>query len=386
MSADLSALGAGAGMQLHAAQRIVIKIGSALLYDETDGGAKQDWMQALADDVAWLTNLGKEVVLVSSGSIALGRHVLGLGKGRIKLAEKQAAAAAGQVQLVEAWTAALSRHDLKSAQILLAPDDTETRRRHLNARDTFQALLSLGVVPVVNENDTITTYEIRFGDNDRLAARVAAMISADLLILLSDVDGLYDRNPQLFEDAQHIPDITQITPDILEMGGASHNDFASGGMATKLAAAQIATRAGVAMLICDGRPLHPVRNLDGSAKSSLFHAQLAPQAARKSWIAGALDIKGQVRCDAGASAALKKGKSLLPIGVVEVSGSFERGDLIAILDSDGHEIARGLAGYNAKDAALIKRHKSDAFTSLIGYDGRPELVHADDLVLLGDSN
>ena len=384
MSDNRSAVSSKAAQQLQDAKRIVIKIGSALLYDESDGGAKQDWMQALADDVAWLAQMGKEVVLVSSGSIALGRHILGLGKGRIKLAEKQAAAAAGQVQLVQAWTAALSRHDLKSAQILLAPDDTETRRRHLNARDTFQALLGLGVVPVVNENDTITTYEIRFGDNDRLAARVAAMISADVLILLSDVDGLYDRNPQLFAEASHIPEISHLTPDIMEMGGASHNDFASGGMATKLAAAQIATRAGVAMLICDGRPHHPVRNLDSTAKASLFHAQLAPQAARKSWIAGALDIKGQVQCDAGASAALKQGKSLLPIGVTEVTGVFERGDLIAILDSDGHEIARGLAGYNAKDASLIKRHKSDAFASLIGYDGRPELVHADDLVLLDE--
>ena len=367
---------------LDTAKRIVIKVGSALLFDEATGGAKQDWMQGLARDISALQASGKDVILVSSGSIALGRRLLGLPLGRIRLEEKQAAAAAGQVALVQAWSDVLAKHDLKSAQILLAPDDTETRRRHLNARATMNTLLALNVIPVVNENDTITTYEIRYGDNDRLAARVAGMLGADLLVLLSDVDGLYTASPHRNPDAKHIEHIEQITTDILAMGGGTDTDFASGGMATKLAAAQLATQAGVAMMICDGRAEQPLSALRSGAKSSLFHAKLNPMAARQNWIAGTLDPKGSVSVDAGALKALQSGKSLLPAGIISVSGQFERGDVISVESASGEEIARGLTHYSHAETDKIKGQKSAAFQQLVGFEGRAELIHADDLVLL----
>ncbi len=364
------------------AQRIVIKIGSALLFDSQKGIARQEWMAELASDIAELKAQGKEVILVSSGSIALGRQMLGLKKGTIKLEEKQAAAATGQVTLVQHWADALKSYQLKTAQILLAPDDTETRKRHINARSTINTLLSLGVVPVVNENDTITTYEIRFGDNDRLAARVAAMMSADLLILLSDIDGLYDSNPKQNPSARHLPFIARITDDVMAMGGGSDTEFASGGMKTKLAAAHIANQAGVAMIICSGEVAKPISHLAAGAKASLFAAATSTQTARKNWIAGALTPSGKIQIDAGAISALRQGKSLLPVGVTDISGQFERGDLVQICSASGEEIGHGLAGYSSDEADKLAGQKSADISAVLGYEGRAELIHADDLVMI----
>ena len=363
---------------------VVIKIGSALIVDPATGKARADWMRDLAADVASLRAAGTQVVLISSGSIALGRQHLSLPAGAIKLPEKQAAAAIGQVELAQLWSNALQAHDMRTAQILLAPEDTETRRRHINARTTIQTLLELGFVPVVNENDTVTTYEIRFGDNDRLAARVAGMISADLLILLSDVDGLYTKNPHQSEDAEHIPEITQIDEDIMALGGEANAEFASGGMATKLAAARIATEAGADMVICKGSASRPVTALLDGARYSLFHRRTSPKKARKNWIAGALDPKGQIVVDKGAQSALLKGKSLLPVGILRLSGQFDRGDLVQIINAEGIELGHGLAGYATAEAEKIKGQKSHVIETLLGYEGRAELIHADDLVLRGD--
>ena len=363
---------------------VVIKIGSALIVDPATGKACADWMRDLAADVASLRAAGTQVVLISSGSIALGRQHLSLPAGAIKLPEKQAAAAIGQVELAQLWSNALQAHDMRTAQILLAPEDTETRRRHINARTTIQTLLELGFVPVVNENDTVTTYEIRFGDNDRLAARVAGMISADLLILLSDVDGLYTKNPHQSEDAEHIPEITQIDEDIMALGGGANAEFASGGMATKLAAARIATEAGADMVICKGSASRPVTALLDGARYSLFHRRTSPKKARKNWIAGALDPKGQIVVDKGAQSALLKGKSLLPVGILRLSGQFDRGDLVQIINAEGIELGHGLAGYATAEAEKIKGQKSQVIETLLGYEGRAELIHADDLVLRGD--
>ena len=363
---------------------MVIKIGSALIVDPATGKARADWMRDLAADVASLRAAGTQVVLISSGSIALGRQHLSLPVGAIKLPEKQAAAAIGQVELAQLWSNALQAHDMRTAQILLAPEDTETRRRHINARTTIQTLLELGFVPVVNENDTVTTYEIRFGDNDRLAARVAGMISADLLILLSDVDGLYTKNPHQSEDAEHIPEITQIDEDIIALGGGANAEFASGGMATKLAAARIATEAGADMVICKGSASRPVTALLDGARYSLFHRRTSPKKARKNWIAGALDPKGQIVVDKGAQSALLKGKSLLPVGILRLSGQFDRGDLVQIINAEGIELGHGLAGYATAEAEKIKGQKSQVIETLLGYEGRAELIHADDLVLRGD--
>ena len=363
---------------------VVIKIGSALIVDPATGKARADWMRDLAADVASLRAAGTQVVLISSGSIALGRQHLSLPAGAIKLPEKQAAAAIGQVELAQLWSNALQAHDMRTAQILLAPEDTETRRRHINARTTIQTLLELGFVPVVNENDTVTTYEIRFGDNDRLAARVAGMISADLLILLSDVDGLYTKNPHQSEDAEHIPEITQIDEDIMALGDGANAEFASGGMATKLAAARIATEAGADMVICKGSASRPVTALLDGARYSLFHRRTSPKKARKNWIAGALDPKGQIVVDKGAQSALLKGKSLLPVGILRLSGQFDRGDLVQIINAEGIELGHGLAGYATAEAEKIKGQKSQVIETLLGYEGRAELIHADDLVLRGD--
>ena len=363
---------------------VVIKIGSALIVDPATGKARADWMRDLAADVASLRAAGTQVVLISSGSIALGRQHLSLPAGAIKLPEKQAAAAIGQVELAQLWSNALQAHDMRTAQILLAPEDTETRRRHINARTTIQTLLELGFIPVVNENDTVTTYEIRFGDNDRLAARVAGMISADLLILLSDVDGLYTKNPHQSEDAEHIPEITQIDEDIMVLGGGANAEFASGGMATKLAAARIATEAGADMVICKGSASRPVTALLDGARYSLFHRRTSPKKARKNWIAGALDPKGQIVVDKGAQSALLKGKSLLPVGILRLSGQFDRGDLVQIINDEGIELGHGLTGYATAEAEKIKGQKSQIIETLLGYEGRAELIHADDLVLRGD--
>ena len=367
---------------IEGAEKIVIKIGSALLFNPEENGLQTSWLEGLVSDVARLHRGGKQVIIVSSGAIALGRDEMKLAKGRIRLDEKQAAAATGQIILAQAWNDAFKAHEITTAQILLAPEDTETRRKHLNARSTMQTLLNYGCVPVVNENDTITTYEIRFGDNDRLAARVAAMMSADLLVLLSDIDGLYDKNPRRHDDANHIPVIETLTDEIMAMGESANAEFASGGMATKLAAAQIATQSGVAMLICDGSAVAPLSALSDGAKASMFTAKMAPSTARKNWIAGALDCAGTITIDDGASTALGKGRSLLPAGVTKITGRFERGDVIEICNAKGQLLARGLSGYSATEAQMLMGQKSANFEAIIGYDGRAELVHADDLVLI----
>ena len=363
------------------AKIIVIKVGSSLLVDEDQNAINTAWLSGIAADIARLKAAGKDVVVVSSGAIALGRRLLKINHNKLKLQEKQAAAATGQVLLAHAWMDALGAHQVQTAQILLSPDDTETRRKHLNARTTMMALLQLNAVPVVNENDTVATAEIRFGDNDRLAARVAAMMGADLLVLLSDVDGLYTANPNGDNSANHIGEIAQITPDIMAMAGPANAAYASGGMVTKLEAARIATSAGCQMIICNGQSPAPLSRLEAGARCTIFAAALSPHTARKQWIAGALTPKGTIRIDDGAARALRAGRSLLPAGVIAVSGQFERGDLIEIEDSAGLVIGHGLSSYGHRDAMAIRGHKSNKIESVLGYRERDEMIHADNLVM-----
>ena len=364
------------------AKRVVVKVGSALLVDEDKNTINKAWLAGIASDISRLKAAGKDVVVVSSGAIALGSRLLKIHNKALSLQEKQAAAATGQVTLAHAWMEALGAYKVQAAQILLSPDDTETRRKHLNARATMGALLDLGAVPVVNENDTVATAEIRFGDNDRLAARVAAMIGADLLILLSDVDGLYTGNPNQNNDAAHLPQIDHITDDIMAMAGTANAQYASGGMVTKLEAARISTAAGCHMIICDGRDPEPLLRLENGARCSCFIATETPHAARKQWIAGALTPRGTIGVDAGAATALRSGKSLLPAGVVAVDGQFDRGDLVAVEDQSGRIIGHGLSSYSAADATKIKGHKSREIETMLGYRGRDEMIHADNLVVI----
>ena len=366
---------------LKAARTVVIKVGSALLVDEQNNAINHAWLTGISEDIAALKSSGASVIVVSSGAIALGSLNLGLNQKTLQLEEKQAAAAAGQVTLAHAWMTALATHNIQTAQILLSPDDTETRRRHLNARATMTTLLSLGAVPVVNENDTVATAEIRFGDNDRLAARVAAMLGADMLVLLSDVDGLYTGNPHDDENAGHIAQVDNITPAIMKMAGTANASYASGGMVTKLEAARIATSAGCSMIICNGRDPRPLTAIEAGGRNTIFTAEASPPTARKKWIAGALSPKGKLVVDDGAIKALRKGRSLLPAGVTTIGGKFERGDLIAIESHDGVVIGHGLSAYSAKDAARIKGHKSSEIEALLGYRGRDELIHADNIVM-----
>ena len=363
------------------AKIIVIKVGSSLLVDEDKNAINTAWLSGIATDIARLKAAGKDVVVVSSGAIALGRRVLKINHNKLKLQEKQAAAATGQVLLAHAWMDTLGAHQVQTAQILLSPDDTETRRKHLNARTTMMALLQLNAVPVVNENDTVATAEIRFGDNDRLAARVAAMIGADMLVLLSDVDGLYTANPSNDDSATHIAKITQITPEIMAMAGLANAAYASGGMVTKLEAARIATSAGCQMIICNGQSPAPLSRLEAGARCTIFAAALSPHTARKQWIGGALTPKGTIRIDDGAARALRTGRSLLPAGVIAVSGQFERGDLIEIEDSAGLVIGHGLSSYGHKDAKAIRGYKSNEIESVLGYRERDEMIHADNLAM-----
>ena len=372
---------AAAGERLLTARRLVVKIGSALLVDEETGAIRRDWLDALGDDVAECRRRGQEVLIVTSGAIAVGRRHLGLDNGKLRLEEKQAAAATGQIQLAHAYQETLARHRITVAQILLTLDDTEERRRHLNARSTIGALLRLDTVPVINENDTVATSEIRFGDNDRLAARVAAMISADALILLSDIDGLYSADPRRDPKAGFIPEIREITPEIEAMAGEAPPGYSSGGMVTKLAAARIAVGAGCRMAIANGRRLNPLKAIAEGAACSWFLPAATPLTARKRWIAGALKPVGALMVDAGALKALMGGRSLLPAGVTSVEGEFERGDAVRVLSPDGREVARGLCAYSAADARRIMRHKSGEIEALLGYRGRDEMVHRDDLVL-----
>ena len=368
------------GSGLADASRIVLKIGSALLVDEASGQLRRAWLDALADDVAGCLGREQEVVIVSSGAIALGRRQLGLGDGALKLEESQAAAAAGQIRLAHAWQEALARHGITVAQILVTLGDTEERRRYLNARSTIATLLRLGAVPVINENDTVATEEIRYGDNDRLAARVAQMASADTLILFSDIDGLYTADPRSAPDARFLAEVAEVTPEIEAMAG-DPGAFGSGGMVTKLAAAKICLSAGCRMVIADGRRQHPLSALAQGARATWFIPSAGPRTARKHWIAGSLRPRGNLIVDAGAEGALRQGRSLLPAGVAAVEGSFRRGDAVIVRSMDGRELGRGLSAYSSDDARLIAGHKSREIEGLLGYRGRDEMIHRDDLVL-----
>jgi glutamate 5-kinase len=378
----MSPRAAAGGSRLAAARRVVIKVGSALLVEKSTGSVNRDWLEALADDVAAMRARGQEVVLVSSGAIALGRRELGLAKRRPKLEEKQAAAAVGQIRLAHAWKEVLERRGFTVAQVLLTLGDTEERRRYLNARNTLTTLLRLGAIPVINENDTVATAEIRYGDNDRLGARVAQMVSADCLVLLSDVDGLYTADPTRDETAQFIAEVPRITPEIEAMAGGSASDVGSGGMATKVLAAKIAVAAGCHMCIAAGREAHPLRRIESGARCTWFVADASPVTVRKQWIAGMLKPSGELVVDAGAARALRDGRSLLPAGVTEVKGRFDRGDAIVVLDPEGVEIARGLAAYSSTDAERIRGRRSSELEALLGFRGRDEMIHRDDLVLV----
>jgi glutamate 5-kinase len=361
-----------------------VKIGSALLAAE-NGEVRRAWLDALADDVARFRSRGQEVILVSSGAIAVGRRHLGLAGRRLRLEEKQAAAATGQIRLAHAYQEALARHGITVAQILLTQDDTEERRRHLNARATFAQLLALGAVPVVNENDTIATAEIRFGDNDRLAARVAQMTSADMLVLLSDIDGLYTADPRNSPNARHIALVCEIGPAIEAMAGEAPPGYSSGGMATKISAARIAMSAGCRMLIAKGRTTGaapgPLAALEAGDRATLFLPRGEPRSARKAWIAGAVNPSGAVIVDDGAARALQRGTSLLPAGVIEVEGIFERGDAVIIRTRSGTDAGRGLSAYSSADIRRIAGHKSSEIAEILGYRGRDEIIHRDDLVV-----
>ncbi|WP_182085973.1 glutamate 5-kinase [Aureimonas sp. ME7] len=361
-------------------RRIVVKIGSALLVDP-ETGLKADWLRSLAADVATLQGEGREVLLVSSGSIALGRSILKLSRGALKLEESQAAAAVGQIALARAYSEALSTHGIEAGQILLTLGDTEERRRYLNARATVGTLLGFGAVPVINENDTVATAEIRYGDNDRLAARVAAMMSADLLILLSDIDGLYTAPPALNPDARHIPLVEAITPQIEAMAGGAASVLSRGGMKTKIDAGKIACGAGAAMIITAGQRMNPLAAIRRGERSTLFHPAADPVRSRKRWIAGHLNASGRLLVDAGAVQALHAGKSLLPAGVRRVEGDFRRGDTILVLDETGVEVARGLVAYDASDARLVAGMRSAEIEARLGQGARGAMIHRDDLVV-----
>lgn len=382
MDANLTASESKARIErLRRARRVVIKVGSALLVDETTGRIHESWLESLAADIARMRARGQEVAVVSSGAIAVGRRLLGLIDRALRLEEKQAAAATGQLRLAHAYQNALARHDIKVAQILVTMADSESRRRYLNARNTISTLLKLGVVPVINENDTVATAEIRFGDNDRLSARVAQMISADLLVLLSDIDGLYTADPGSNPDAELIPEVRTLDERIMAMAGGSASAVGTGGMVTKLQAARIAVDAGCAMVIGLGHRPSPVAALEDGARCTWFLSDATPRTARKRWIAGSLKSKGALVIDDGALDALKTGKSLLPAGVREVEGRFQRGDAVLVRTLDGREVARGLSAYAADDARRIAGRRSGDIEDILGFRGRDEIIHRDDLVL-----
>ncbi len=361
-------------------RRITVKIGSALLVDR-ERGLKRDWLLSLADDIAGLGAQGVDMLVVSSGAIALGRTILGLGRRALKLEESQAAAAVGQIALAGAWSEALGGRGLKSGQILVTLGDTEERRRYLNARATIATLLKLGAVPVINENDTVATSEIRYGDNDRLAARVATMINADLLVLLSDIDGLYSAPPALDPKARFIPHVERITPEIEAMAGAAASELSRGGMKTKIDAGRIATFAGTAMVITAGTRTNPLAAIDRGERATFFAPHPSPTRGYKTWIAGQLDPAGRLVVDTGAVTALRAGRSLLPAGIRAVSGQFSRGDTVAVIDPAGREVARGLVAYDVGDAIRIAGLKSGEIAGVLGYEARAAMIHRDDLVL-----
>jgi glutamate 5-kinase len=363
------------------ARRIVVKIGSSLLVDRASGQLKSGWLESLAEDVAGLVAAGKDVIIVSSGAIALGRYALGFPKGALALEQSQAAAAVGQISLAGQYQAAFNARKLIAAQILLTLGDTEERRRYLNARQTIDTLLAQRAIPVVNENDTVATSEIRYGDNDRLSARVASMMSADCLVLLSDIDGLYTAPPGSDAAAQHIEEVRHITPQIEAMAGSAGTELSRGGMVTKIEAGKIALSSGTNMVITSGTVNHPLRALSEGTRCTWFLAPSDPVTARKRWIAGQLEPKGMVEIDAGAEKALLSGKSLLPAGVKRVDGTFERGDAVIIRAVDGRELGRGLIAYAQGDAARIIGKKTSEIAAILGHEGRAALVHRDDMVL-----
>jgi len=375
-----------AGTRLASSKRLVVKIGSSILVDEARGEIRHDWLEALTGDVARLHKDGCEIVLVSSGAIRLGRTHLKLAPGALKLEESQAAAATGQIRLAHAYQESLARHGITVAQVLLTLDDSEERRRYLNARQTMATLLGLKAIPVINENDTVATDEIRFGDNDRLGARVAEMISADTLVLLSDIDGLYTADPRSDKTATHIAEIREVTPEIEAMAGVAASELSNGGMVTKLMAGRIAMAAGCRMAIADGRAVGALGALiDGAARCSWFLPDYengaSPLSARKKWIKGSLKSAGTLIVDDGAVRALSSGKSLLPAGVTAIDGEFKRGDVVDVKDKTGHTLARGLVAYAADDARRIAGRKSIEIEKLLGFRGRDEIVHRDDLVV-----
>ena len=361
-------------------RRLVIKVGSSLLIGD-DGHVHRGWLEGLADDIATLQNSGHELLVVSSGAIAIGSTVLGVNKRRARLEDLQAAAAAGQVQLVHAYQEALGRHGIAAAQILLTPDDTENRRRFLNARGTLSRLVEQKVIPIINENDTIATDEIRYGDNDRLAARVAQLVMADALILLSDVDGFYSADPGKDPTAELVPEVRRITEEVLQMAGETRSDIGSGGMATKVQAARIATHAGCSTVIASGKVERPLEALAAGGICTVFRAEGTPAAARKQWLAGVLEVRGELRLDEGAANALRDGSSLLPVGVVQVIGNFRRGDVVTLVDGSGRELGRGLAEYSDEEATALAGCRSENIEERLGYRGRSVMVHRDDLVL-----
>ncbi len=361
-------------------RRLVVKVGSSLLVGD-DGQPNRRWLEKLADDVAMLAGRGQELLIVSSGAIAIGSSVLGINKRRARLEDLQAAAAAGQVQLVHAYQDALKRHNITAAQVLLTPDDTEDRRRFLNARRTLSVLVERSVVPIINENDTVATAEIRYGDNDRLAARIAQLVMADALILLSDIDGLYTADPGTQADAEHVAEVATINSKILAMAGETRSDVGTGGMATKVQAASIATHAGCATIIASGVIDSPLQALDDGARCTVFTATATPSAARKQWLAGALEVRGELQLDDGAVRALHSGGSLLSVGVQSVSGNFSRGDVVTLMDRSGRRIGRGLAEYSADEALKLLGVRSDRIEEVLGYRGRDSMVHRDELVL-----
>ena len=363
-------------------RRLTIKIGSALLVDAKTGKLRSSWLANLAEDIAALKTAGAEIVIVSSGAIALGRRLLNLDAIALPLEQSQAAASAGQIALSQAWAEALGRHGIVTGQILITPNITEERRYYLNARTTIATLLGLGAVPIINENDSVATAEIRYGDNDRLSARVATMIEADCLVLLSDIDGLYTAPPARDPMAMHLKEVASITPAIEAMAGGAASHLSRGGMTTKIEAGKIATQAGTAMIIAKGTEPHPLKALTSGARHTLFHAVQSRAQARKRWIMGTLVVAGTLQVDAGAARALLTGKSLLPIGVTKIKGEFDRGDAIAITGPDGNEIARGLAGLDSEEARLVMGKRGPTVVELLGTGNRSELVHRDNMVLV----
>jgi len=374
--------GTGGGARLSGARRLVVKVGSALLVEPSTGRLHRGWLDGLAADLADRRAAGQQVLVVSSGAIALGRRALGLGDGILRLEHAQAAAAVGQTRLARVWEEALQPHGLKSAQVLMTLDDTQNRRRYLNGRATLETLLGFDVIPVVNENDTVATDEIRYGDNDRLAARVALMAAADVLVLLSDVDGLYTANPRFDPEARHLAEVAEMTPEIEAMAGGTGTAAARGGMKTKLMAAKTAMQGGCAMVVAKGDIDRPLSALVGGAPATWFQPQANAAAARKQWIAGMKPV-GALIVDAGAEAALRRGNSLLPAGVRRVDGRFLRGDPVTILTEKGETVGAALVGYSSGEARAIAGQKSDRIPGILGYPGRAALVHRDDMVIWG---